>query len=287
MSVGLPAMTMAMEAPVVHSAFHTAPTIMHAAPTTVMAAPIYAAPTTTYAAAPTTTYAAAPTTTYAAAPTTTYAAPATVMAAPAIHGGSMSYVAPISAPTVSHVSAAPAVSYAAPPTVVHAAAPTMSYAAAPTVTAAPAVSYAAPPTTVMQAHSGYHIPQTYVKPGKLHPIDAARYKALQQAIPWQRERLPERQQMFARMDALNHNGILSFSEVEAGLNSLIGLETVVPDSKMVLMKCFNEAKDWCQSHTGTGCPYADYVEKKEFRMMLELLHKELDARSGPDTGHHE
>ena len=93
--------------------------------------------------------------------------------------------------------------------------------------------------------------------------------------------------MFATMDAMNNNGILSFSEVESGLNHLIGLETVVPDCKMVLMKCFNEAKDWNQSHNGAGCPYPDYIEKKEFRMMLELLHQELEARSGPDTGHHE
>merc|ERR1719213_610009 len=178
-----------------------------------------------------------------------------------VHGGTVSYAG------------APMVSHAVASTVVHAGAPTVVHAGAPTVVSA--------------APAHYHIPQTYVKPGKMHPIDAAKYTALQQAIPWQKERLPERQHMFATMDAINHNGILSFSEVEAGLNSLIQLETVVPDSKMVLMKCFNEAKDWCQSHTGTGCPYQDYVEKKEFRMMLELLHKELDARSGPDTGHHE
>jgi len=141
---------------------------------------------------------------------------------------------------------------------------------------------------VSAAPAHYVIPQSYLPAGLvLHPSTKAAYQQLQAQIPWQKERLAERQHLFAICDAMNGNGFLSFAEVEANLNTQLHLEQVVPDCKMVLMKCFNEAKDWCQSHTGTGCPYQDYVEKKEFRMMLELLHKELDARSGPDTGHHE
>merc|ERR1719163_2010458 len=141
------------------------------------------------------------------------------------------------------------------------------HSAAPTIVQHPGV-------TVSPAPAHYQIPQFYVPQGLvLHPTTKAAYQQLQASIPWQKERLPERQHLFAICDAMNGNGFLSFAEVEANLNTQLQLEQVIPDCKMVLMECFNKAKHWGGHQTGHG---NDYVEKREFRIFLELLHKELD-----------
>merc|ERR1719230_113372 len=149
------------------------------------------------------------------------------------------------------------------------------------VTSVPSIVHHA---AVSQAPAHYVIPQTYLPAGLvLHPSTKAAYQQLQAQIPWQKERLPERQHLFAICDAMNNNGFLSFAEVEANLNTQLRLEQVVPDCKMVLMKCFNEAKHWGGQQGGHG---PDYIEKREFRIFLELLHKELDRLVGPDTDPH-
>lgn len=102
----------------------------------------------------------------------------------------------------------------------------------------------------------------------------AAYQKLQAALPWQRERLPERKILFDKFDT-DGNGSLNADEVHAALNREFNLESVVPNSKGAVVQAFEEAKNYAGNNQNAAA-----VDKREFRMMLELLHNHLEELQG-------
>jgi len=165
---------------------------------------------------------------YAGAPQVTYAG------AP-VHGAPVQYAAP-------QTYAGAPVTYAAP---MHAA-PQATYAAAPQVTyaAAPQVTYAAAPQVAYAA-------------AQPRGIDWA---AVNAALPY--ERTPDakarRNKLFREIDC-NGNDYLSLAEVDKGMRDYVKLLEIF-DSKPVMMRAFQAAKNYGGDTTGVG---PDYIEKKE------------------------
>eukprot|EP00929_Paragymnodinium_shiwhaense_P057246 TRINITY_DN2864_c0_g1_i1.p1 TRINITY_DN2864_c0_g1~~TRINITY_DN2864_c0_g1_i1.p1 ORF type:complete len:456 (+),score=152.55 TRINITY_DN2864_c0_g1_i1:101-1468(+) len=90
-------------------------------------------------------------------------------------------------------------------------------------------------------------------------------------LPYQRENQDERRELFSRCDP-NGNGYASFAEIDNILSQKYGFRQA---QKMVMLDCFNQAKNYGGQDTGRG---ADYIEAKEFRVFLELLQQALGSR---------
>ena len=81
----------------------------------------------------------------------------------------------------------------------------------------------------------------------------------------------------------NGNGYLSLAEIDKGLNDMGPKMEPVYKAKSALMRAFQAAKDHCKGKSTVG---DDYVEKKEFRILILylrqyfeyfLMYKEIDA----------
>mmetsp|Transcript_32084 Transcript_32084/g.99982 ORF Transcript_32084/g.99982 Transcript_32084/m.99982 type:complete len:104 (-) Transcript_32084:23-334(-) len=100
-------------------------------------------------------------------------------------------------------------------------------------------------------------------------------------LPYQKERLEERKALFEACDP-NGNGYCSFAEIDAIFRPKYGFGEA---EKMPLLHAYNEAKNFSGKESGHD---ADYVEKREFRIFLELAAKKLQGAEGePDLGDHE
>lgn len=80
------------------------------------------------------------------------------------------------------------------------------------------------------------------------------------------EELAIRKKQWSDIDR-NGNGYLSLSEVTQGVLYVIKLPAPF-DLKPVIMRAFQAAKDKCKSKSKYG---ADYVERREFRLLLKYL----------------
>lgn len=94
-----------------------------------------------------------------------------------------------------------------------------------------------------------------------HGID---WKLVHEHLPWQRDRLRERQRMFKVMD-LQGNGSLSLAEIDTYLCREL---PQLAQYKGVIARAFHEARTYDQSSSDANWS----VEKREFRILLEYLH---------------
>jgi len=76
-----------------------------------------------------------------------------------------------------------------------------------------------------------------------------------------------RDKLFRKFDG-NGNGVLSFTEMEEGLRVDLQLDAVV-DCTPVIMRAFSAAKNCGENPTV-------YIEKREFRIMLQYIHIYLE-----------
>eukprot|EP00933_Yihiella_yeosuensis_P051510 TRINITY_DN49462_c0_g1_i1.p1 TRINITY_DN49462_c0_g1~~TRINITY_DN49462_c0_g1_i1.p1 ORF type:complete len:116 (-),score=27.28 TRINITY_DN49462_c0_g1_i1:291-638(-) len=91
-------------------------------------------------------------------------------------------------------------------------------------------------------------------------------------LPWQKDRLEERKELFKCMDN-NGNFYVSLAEVDAVLTrdyTFGDLEMEYVNSCM--LHAFNLAKDFGGEDRSCG---ADYVEHREFRIFLEMFVKKI------------
>eukprot|EP00746_Dinoflagellata_sp_MGD_P158798 gnl/MRDRNA2_/MRDRNA2_86558_c0_seq2.p1 gnl/MRDRNA2_/MRDRNA2_86558_c0~~gnl/MRDRNA2_/MRDRNA2_86558_c0_seq2.p1 ORF type:complete len:638 (+),score=159.40 gnl/MRDRNA2_/MRDRNA2_86558_c0_seq2:158-1915(+) len=88
-------------------------------------------------------------------------------------------------------------------------------------------------------------------------------------LPFQKtpEAAKLRAKLFSRMD--NGNGLLSLYEIQNGLESTLHLHDVF-NSKKAIMRAFQAAKNFGTS-SEEGDKERDFVERKEFRILLEYL----------------
>jgi len=98
-----------------------------------------------------------------------------------------------------------------------------------------------------------------------HHIDWA---AVNDALPYETtpESKAKRNKLFRAID-INGNGYLSLAEVDKGLCDNIHLLNLF-ESKPAIMRAFQAAKNYGGDTTGVG---VDYVEKREFRILLQYL----------------
>ena len=89
-------------------------------------------------------------------------------------------------------------------------------------------------------------------------------------LPWKKtpEDLQLRKEQWNQLD-INGNGLLSLAEIDKGMQDVIKLPALF-DTKPVMMRAFQAAKDKVQSKSEHG---ADYVEKKEYRYLLKYLRQ--------------
>ena len=89
-----------------------------------------------------------------------------------------------------------------------------------------------------------------------------------QAIPMStsREDNIRRKEMFNAMD-MNGNGYLSLAEIDKGCRDVLQLPELF-DTKPVIMRAYQSAKDHCESKHSYG---DDYVSKAEFHPLLCYL----------------
>lgn len=94
-----------------------------------------------------------------------------------------------------------------------------------------------------------------------------------------------REQLFSQID-MNGNGYLSLAEVDKGVRDILGLDALF-NAKPVMMRAFQAAKNVGQPKSNLG---ADYVERKEFRLLLCYLRqyfefKEMFDKLDTDSDH--
>ena len=93
-----------------------------------------------------------------------------------------------------------------------------------------------------------------------------------------REKLPSgrtesdrlrRDTLFNEFD-VNGNGYLSLADIDKGCRDVLGLHDTLFTSKKVLMRAYHASKSIASSN-GSGSSNDDYVERSEFRLLLEYL----------------
>ncbi len=105
-----------------------------------------------------------------------------------------------------------------------------------------------------------------------HAHRAIDWAAICAKIPSSAAEKSQRMAMFKQFDP-NGNGYLSLAEVDKGLRDVLNLPDVF-DAKPVIIRAFTAAKNvGAKFGKGQeqGSDGADYVEKKEFRMLLVYL----------------
>jgi Ca2+-binding EF-hand superfamily protein len=95
------------------------------------------------------------------------------------------------------------------------------------------------------------------------------WEAIGKKLPYERteEAFKARSELFNLMDP-NGNGYLSLAEVDKGLRDILQIDEIF-DAKPAIMRAFQAAKNYMPSNAGT--PGADYVQRKEFRILLQFL----------------
>ena len=68
---------------------------------------------------------------------------------------------------------------------------------------------------------------------------------------------------------MNGNGYLSLAEVDKGMRDIIQIPQLF-DTKPVMLRAFNAAKDKVK---GKSKYSKDYIEKKEYRLLLKYLRQ--------------
>lgn len=106
---------------------------------------------------------------------------------------------------------------------------------------------------------------------KLDPVDhetGPDWEGIAASLPYQKNAAQKqrRQEIWDEMD-VNGNGYLSLAEIDKGLRDTLKADDIF-DAKPVIMRAFQAAKNY-GNQDGVG---ADYVEKKEFRILLEYLY---------------
>jgi len=88
-------------------------------------------------------------------------------------------------------------------------------------------------------------------------------------LPYERsqEAFQERNKLFDQMDP-NGNGYLSLAEVDNGLQDILQIKEIF-DAKPAILRAFQAAKNYLPANAGT--PDRDYVQRKEFRILLQFL----------------
>lgn len=88
-------------------------------------------------------------------------------------------------------------------------------------------------------------------------------------LPYERtpEAYEQRTKLFDLMDP-NGNGYLSLAEVDKGLRDILQIDEIF-DAKPAIMRAFQAAKNYLPTDAGT--PGEDYVQRKEFRILLQFL----------------
>lgn len=115
------------------------------------------------------------------------------------------------------------------------------------------------------------MPYNVTRDIKLDPVDhdhGIDWEGLAAALPYQKtaDQKQKRQDLWDDMD-VNGNGYLSLAEIDRGLRDTLRTEDLF-NAKPVIMQAFKAAKNY-GNQDGVG---GDYVEKKEFRILLEYLY---------------
>lgn len=93
---------------------------------------------------------------------------------------------------------------------------------------------------------------------------------LREKLPWKKTEKQRhlRAIQFRKID-FNGNGFISLAELDKGLRDTIKLPALF-DTKKVIIRAFNAAKDKVPSKSKKG---ADYIEKAEYRYLLKYLRQ--------------
>lgn len=115
------------------------------------------------------------------------------------------------------------------------------------------------------------MPYNVTRDISLQPVDhdgGVDWEGLASALPYQKtaDQKQRRQEIWDEMD-VNSNGYLSLAEIDSGVRDTLKSDALF-DAKPVIMRAFKAAKNY-SNQDGVG---ADYVEKKEFRVLLEYLY---------------
>ena len=96
--------------------------------------------------------------------------------------------------------------------------------------------------------------------------------------------MEEREKLFGLCDP-NGNGFCSVAEIGAAFQDNFNYRAYDHGTMKTFEDAFNAAKNYSKKETG---PAADYVERREFRICLEIFTKKLASEEGePDDGEHE
>ena len=88
------------------------------------------------------------------------------------------------------------------------------------------------------------------------------------------DHIKARQKLWKSMD-INNNGFLSLAEVDKGIRDALKIDNFF-NTKPVIMRAFEFAKSYCPAK-GKNKKYGDdYVEKKEFRVLLVALRQRFE-----------
>jgi len=95
------------------------------------------------------------------------------------------------------------------------------------------------------------------------------WAAIAEKLPYERtpEAFAKRTELFSQMDP-NGNGYLSLAEVDKGLEDALQIQEIF-NAKPAVMRAFEASKNYLPSDAGT--PGADYVQRREFRILLQFL----------------
>mmetsp|Transcript_81121 Transcript_81121/g.251758 ORF Transcript_81121/g.251758 Transcript_81121/m.251758 type:complete len:463 (+) Transcript_81121:48-1436(+) len=95
------------------------------------------------------------------------------------------------------------------------------------------------------------------------------WEAISAKLPFERtkEAFQKRSELFNQFDP-NGNGYLSLAEVDKGIRDVLQVDAIF-DAKPAIMRAFQASKQACPSPEGS--PGDDYVQRKEFRILLQFL----------------
>lgn len=73
---------------------------------------------------------------------------------------------------------------------------------------------------------------------------------------------------------INGNGIMSLAEIDKGMRDVLACDEIF-GKKAVMLRAWNAAKAVCPSRRKDG-KGDDYVERREFRILLQYLREYLE-----------
>ena len=104
---------------------------------------------------------------------------------------------------------------------------------------------------------------------------------IKEKLPYERtpEQYEKRMKLWSQID-VNGNGIVSLAEVDKGMRDVIDCEAVFKE-KAVMLRAWNAAKAVVPSRRKDG-KGDDYVEKREFRILLQYLRQYFEFEEAFD-----